>query len=119
MSKIFRGNCGIKPVKAEDGTVAIRLQRFAEGPFNAEIAMDIFKVALEASKKQKRPLYSWSFWYPAENRAIKHSDAKLVADGKVEPVLHADQFGKPTLRLMSPKKVRVSRPKTEQFDWIV
>ena len=119
MSKIFRGNCGIKPVKAEDGTVAIRLQRFAEGPFNAENAMDIFKVALEASKKQKRPLYSWSFWYPAENRASKHSDAKLVADGKVEPVLHADQFGKPTLRLMSPKKVKVSRPKTEQFDWIV
>ena len=107
MSKIFRGNCGIKPVKAEDGTVAIRLQRFAEGPFNAENAMDIFKVALEASKKQKRPLYSWSFWYPAENRAIKHSDAKLGADGKVEPVLHADQFGKPTLRLMSPKKVKV------------
>ena len=119
MSKIFRGNCGIKPVKAEDGTVAIRLQKFADGPFNAENAMDIFKVALEASKKQKRPLYSWSFYYPAEDRVIKHSDAKLVADGKVEPVLHADQFGKPTLRLMSPKKVQVSRPKTEQFDWIV
>ena len=119
MSKIFRGNVGIKPVKAEDGSVAIRLQRFADGPFNAENAMDIFKVALEASKKQKRPLYSWSFWYPAENRAIKQSDAKLVADGKVEPVLHADQFGKPTLRLMSPKKLKASRPKTEQFDWIV
>ena len=119
MSKLYKGNCGIKPVKAEDGTVAIRLQRFADGPFNAENAMDIFKVALEASKKQKRPLFSWSFWYPAEARAIKQSDAKLVADGKVEPVLHADHYGKPTLRLMPPKKAKVSRPKTEQFDWIV
>ena len=119
MSKLFRGNCGIKPVKAEDGTVAIRLQKFADGPFNSENASDIFKVALEASKKQKRPLFSWSFWYPAEARVIKQTDAKLVADGKVEPVLQADYYGKPKLVLLSPKKTKVSRPKTEQFDWIV
>lgn len=119
MSKLFRGNVGIKPVKAEDGNVAIRLQKFADGPFNAENAMDIFKVALEASKKQKRPLFSWSFWYPAEARVIKQTDAKLVADGKVEPVLHADYYGKPKLVLLPPKAKRIAKPKTEQFDWIV
>ena len=119
MSKLFRGNVGIKPVKGEDGNVTIRLKRLSDGPFNAENAMDIFKIALEASKKQKRPLFSWSFWYPAEERVIKQTDAKLVADGKVEPVLQADHYGKPTLRLLAPKKFKVSRPKTEQFDWIV
>tara|TARA_R100000353_G_scaffold163710_1_gene124261 strand:- start:290 stop:649 length:360 start_codon:yes stop_codon:yes gene_type:complete len=119
MSKIYRGNVGIKPVKATDGSVAIRLIKYADGPFNAENAMDIFKVGLEASKKQKRPLFSWSFWYPAEERVIKQTDAKLVADGKVEPVLHADHYGKPKLVLLPPKKFKASRPKTEQFDWIV
>ena len=119
MSKLFRGNVGIKPVTGDDGNVTIRLKRLSDGPFNAENAMDIFKVALEASKKQKRPLFSWSFWYPAEARAIKQSDAKLVASGKVEPVLQADHYGKPTLRRLSPKKFKASRPKTEQFDWIV
>ena len=119
MSKIFRGNCGIKPVKAEDGTVAIRLQKFADGPFNSENASDIFKVALEASKKLKHPLFSWSFWHPIEARALKQSDAKSVADGKYEAVLQADYYGKPKLVLLPPKKTKVSRPKTEQFDWIV
>ena len=99
--------------------MAIRLVKFADGPFNAENAMDIFKVALEASKKQKRPLFSWSFWYPAEARVIKQTDAKLVADGKVEPVLHADYYGKPKLVLLPPKAKRIAKPKTEQFDWIV
>lgn len=119
MSKLFRGNVGIKPVKAEDGSVAIRLIKYADGPFNSENASDIFKVALEASKKLKHPLFSWSFWHPVEARALKQSDAKSVADGKYEPVLHADHYGKPKLVLLPPKKLKASRPKTEQFDWIV
>jgi len=119
MSKLFRGNVGIKPVTGDDDNVTIRLKRLSDGPFNAENAMDIFKVSLEASKKLKIPLFSWSFWHPVEARAIKQSDAKSVADGKYEPVLHADYYGKPKLVLLPPKAKRVAKPKTKQFDWIV
>ena len=117
MSKIYKGNVGIKPVKAKDGTVAIRLKAFADGSFNAENALMILNKALEASKTMKLPLYSWSFYVPSEERVIKQSDAKLVADGKFNAVLQADHFGKPSLRLCLPQANK-SYSKAKSYDWI-
>ncbi len=116
MSKLYKGNVGIKPVKAKDGTVAIRLKEFADGSFNAENALMILTKALEANKATKLPLYSWSFYVPSEKRVIKQSDAKLVADGKFTAVLQADHFGKPSLRLCLPQAKSYS--KAESYDWI-
>ena len=119
MSKLYKGNVGIKPVEAKDGSVAIRLKRFADGPFNAENAMDILTKALEATKTSKLPLFSYSFYVPSEKRVIKQADAKAVAEGKLSPVLQADQFGNPSLRLLPPMAKKTSSGKTKSFDWIV
>ena len=117
MGKIYKGNVGIKPVEAKDGSVTLRLKSNVDGAFNSENASDLFAKALEATKSSKLPLFSYSFYVPSEKRAIKQSDAKSVADGKLVPVLQADKFGKPSLRLLPPMAEK-SGSTSKKFDWI-
>ena len=102
MSKLYKGNVGIKTSKSNDGNKTLRLQSNVEGVFNSENAGDLFAKALEVSKTHKLDLNSWSFWNPVAGRAIKATDAKVVKDGTLVPVLQADRFGKPRLTLLPP-----------------
>ena len=102
MSKLYKGNVGIKTSTSNAGVKTLCLKNNVEGLFNSENAGDLFAKALELSKTSKLPLNSWSFYVPSLKRAIKAADAKSVKDGTLVPVLQADQFGKPTLRLLPP-----------------
>lgn len=102
MSKLYKGNVGIKTSQSKDGNKTLRLQSNVEGVFNSENAGDLFAKALEVSKTHKLALNSWSFYHAPDKRAIKASDAKAVKDGALVPVLQADKFGKPRLTLLPP-----------------
>jgi|TARA_R100001530_G_scaffold79476_2_gene55421 hypothetical protein len=116
MSKIYKGNVGIGG-GIHKGTKVIKLKKHADGAFNSENAKELLVKALELSKAKKEPLFNYSFYVPSEKRTIESSDLKLVDEGKFEPVLHADQFGHPALRLMEPDTKYSSKRKTSSFEW--
>tara|TARA_R100001224_G_scaffold112008_1_gene93433 strand:+ start:198 stop:554 length:357 start_codon:yes stop_codon:yes gene_type:complete len=117
MSKIFKGNVGIGK-GIHKGTEVIKLKRNADGAFNSENAKELLVKALEISKAKSVPLFCYSFYVPSEKRTIESSDLKLVDEGKLKPVLHADQFGHPALRLMKPDAKYSSKKKTSSFEWL-
>ena len=117
MSKIFKGNIGIGK-GTHKGTEVIKLKKATDGAFNYENAYEILVKALELSKTKSLPLFSYSFYIPSEERIIKPSDLKLVDEGKFDPVLHADYFGHPALRLMKPNEKYTSKKKTSSFEWL-
>tara|TARA_R110002012_G_scaffold283781_1_gene474317 strand:+ start:612 stop:965 length:354 start_codon:yes stop_codon:yes gene_type:complete len=108
---IYKGNIGIFKGTYK-GTEVVKLIKSVDGAYNSENAYEILVKALELSKARKLPLFTWSFYVPSKDRIIQQSDLKLVDDGILNPVLQADFFGKPALRLMKPdEKYSPSRKK--------
>tara|TARA_R100000458_G_C8143883_1_gene154005 strand:- start:271 stop:627 length:357 start_codon:yes stop_codon:yes gene_type:complete len=117
MSKIFKGNVGIGK-GTHKGAEVLKLKKNVDGAFNSENAKELLAKALELSKAKSLPLFCYSFYIPSEKRPIEQSDLKLIDEGKFEPVLQADQWGNPALRLMEPNKKYSSKRKTNSFEWL-
>lgn len=115
MSKVFKGNVGIGG-GTHKGTKVTKLKKSVDGAFNSENARELLVKAFELSKAKNVPLFCYSFYIPSEKRVIEPSDLKLIDEGKFEPVLQADQWGNPSLRLMEPNK-KYSSKKTNSFEW--
>lgn len=113
---IYKGNIGIAG-GTHKGTKVVKLIKNVEGVFNSENAYEILVKALEISKAKKLPLYTWSFYVPSKDRIIQQSDLKLVDDGILNPVLQADRFGNPALRLMKPDEKYSPSRKQFALEW--
>jgi len=116
MSKKFKGNVGIG-IGTHKGAKVIKIKRNVDGAFNSENAKELLVKAFEQSKAKNVPLFCYSFYIPSEERVIEQSDLKLIDEGKFDPVLQADQWGNPALRLMEPNK-KYSSKKTNSFEWL-
>jgi|TARA_R110000824_G_scaffold352679_1_gene539752 hypothetical protein len=107
MGKLFEGNVSV--IANTKGEIA--LKRDQDGAWNSTNVKQLFEKCVELSKKEGKPLNTWSFFQPSPGdsklNALKESGWLLnptttVANGK-DVVLGRDHYGKPKISILPPK----------------